>query len=675
MKLLFDFPWYCVLFCLLAGVLYSVILYRRRRPDETALPRPVRLLLPLLRFLSVSLIALLLTAPLVRRNVGTQEKPIIVVAQDRSLSVPADQRDIISPQLDALGRDYQLVLDTFGSRSTDIAAALASVADRYAGRNLGAVVLATDGIYNQGQNPTAVAQGMAVPVYTVALGDTTQRRDAAIAHVRFNRMAYMGNQFPVEVTVRAHRLAGERATLSISRGGQRLFSKELRYTEGQFTATETLVLDADKAGLQSYTVALTPCEGEASTRNNSRTIAIEVLDGHQKIAFLAAAPHPDISALRQSIEQSPNYEVAVYCPANNVQPEKLKDCSLLVLHNLPTFGNPINLAPLSQIPTIYVIGTQTDLGRFNALHTGLEIVAKSRKTDEVTPSHNAAFALFTLSDDICGRIEQLPPLDAPFGTYRPAASLQTLFTAKVGGVATDRPLVAFCQQEGVRRAFVVGEGLWRWRLQNYLMTGSHADFDQLVEKIVVYTSLQASRDRLQVTHEHIYQENEPVVFQAELYNDNFEPVNDPAVQLTLYKVSEGEKPAGSTYEFNRSGNGYALHLGLLAPGRYDYTASATLAGKSHTAKGSFVVEELNLEELNLTADHTLLATLSSTTGGQMLTPDQLEQLPQLLKERDDLKTVVYSHTRYTELLNLPWLFVLLVLLLAVEWGVRKYFFS
>ena len=675
MKLLFDFPWYCVLFCLLAGVFYSALLYWRRHADEATLPRPVRLLLPLLRLLSVSLIALLLTAPLVRRNVGTHEKPIIVVAQDRSQSVPTDQRDIMAGQLDAMERDYQLVLDTFGDRSTDIAAALSSVADRYAGRNLGAVVLASDGIYNQGQNPTAVAQQLAVPVYTVALGDTTRRRDAAIAHVRFNRMAYLGNLFPVEVTVRAHRLSGERATLSVMRGGQRLFSKELRYTDGQFTATETLVLDADKAGLQSFTVSITPCEGEASIRNNSRTIAVEVLDGHQKIALLAAAPHPDISALKQSIERNPNYEVSVHCPANSIQPEKLRDCSLLVLHNLPSFGNQLNLASLSQIPTIYIIGIQTDLDRFNALHTGLEIVAKSRKTDEVTPMQNTAFALFTLADDICGRIEQFPPLSAPFGTYRPAGNLQSLFTAKVGGVSTERPLIAFCQQEGVRHAFVVGEGLWRWRLQDYLMTGSNADFDQLVEKMVVYTSLQANRDRLQVTHERIYQENEPVVIQAELYNDNFEPVNDPVVQFTLQKVSEGENPIGSTYVFNRSGSGYTLHLGLLAPGHYNYTASATLAGKSHTATGSFIVEELNLEEMNLTADHTLLATLSSTTGAQMLSPDQLERLPQLLKERDDLKTVVYSHTRYTELLSLPWLFVLLVLLLSVEWAVRKYYLS
>ena len=57
----------------------------------------------------------------------------------------------------------------------------------------------------------------------------------------------------------------------------------------------------------------------------------------------------------------------------------------------------------------------------------------------------------------------------------------------------------------------------------------------------------------------------------------------------------------------------------------------------------------------------------------MLYPDQLDQLPQLLASRDDLKTTVYSHTRYTELLNLPLIFILIVLLLAAEWALRKLF--
>ena len=674
MNLLFDYPWYCLLFCFLAGAVYSGVLYWRGGRKDTALPRVVGILLPLLRFLAVTLISFLLLAPLLRRNVGVRERPIVVLVQDKSTSVPSQSRALLDACSQTLSANYQVVLDSFGAGATDIAAALTSVGDRYAGRNLGAVVLATDGIYNQGQNPAIVAPRLAVPVYTVALGDTTQRRDAAITHVRCNRTAFLGNTFPVEVTVRAHLLAGQRATLSVSRGGRTLGSQEILYTDNHYTATHTLVIEADKPGLQHYTVSLTLCAGEGSSSNNSRTLAVEVRDGHQRITILAAAPHPDIAALKRSIEANPNYEVDVQLLSDNPRLEHVKESSLLVLHNLPAQGSQLDLGAFRGIPTLYVVGVQTDLGRFNALHTGLEIVARARKSDEVMAERESSFALFTLADDVGGRLEQLPPLVAPFGTYRSVGNMQVLFSAKVGGMASGRPLIAFCQQEGVRRAFVVGEGLWRWRLQDYQMTGSTADVDLLVEKMVVYTSQLTNHDQLQVTHEPIYQENEPVTIQAMLYNDNFEPVNDPAVSLALTRVDSADK-AVATYEMNRSGTGYSLHLGLLAPGHYGYTATTTLAGKSHKAVGSFIVEELNLEELSLVADHALLATIATTTGGEMIYPHEVDRLPKLLAARDDLKTVVYPHTRYTDLLNLPWLLVLLVLLLSVEWAVRKFFFG
>ena len=660
MQLLLDYPWYYLLFCLLAGAVYSFVLYRKGSKSQDSTPLSHRLPMALLRFFTVSLIAFLLLAPLVKRHVNTHEKPIVVLAQDVSESVqPVDYSlwDFESPQFD-------IVRDSFGGKTTDIAAAMQDIADRYAGRNLGAVVLATDGIYNQGANPTTAATSLAVPVYTVALGDTTHHPDANITHLRYNHVAYLGNQFPLEATIRAHRLKGQRGTLTVTHNGRRLYTKEIPYTDNTFSTTETITLDADQAGLQSYTITLT------GTTTATRTIAVEVIDGHQKIALVAAAPHPDIAALRQAIEKNPNYEIEVLDKAD-LSKSKLGEYSLLILHNLPDGRFQLPAAAL-QLPTIFVVGTQTDLGRFNAMHCGLEIVAKNRKADQVTAAHNGAFSLFNFDEEACRRLEQMPPLSAPFGTYRPAANLQSLFTAKIGTVGSDRPMIAFCQQDGIRRAFVVGEGLWHWRLQDYLMTNSHNDFDQLVEKMVVYTSLQTNKERLHVTTRRIYRVGENVVIEAELYDDNYEPVNTPEVSLDL---RSDHQTTAQQYTFNRSGSGYTLPLGALDPGQYAYTASTTLAGKRYIASGNFIVEDINLEQANHVADHALLNTIAQTTGAQMLYPDQLNQLPQLLAARDDLKSIVYAHTRYTELLNLPLLFILIVLFLTAEWVMRKLFLS
>ena len=195
--------------------MFSVALYFFPRRNSS-LPSSVRIILALLRFLAVSLLAFLLLSPLVRRNVNTREKPIVVIAQDASQSVDLSTPLFNRSTLRSLQSDYDVVLDTFGGATTDISSALSSIADRYMGRNLGAVVLASDGIYNQGINPSLTASSFTVPVYTVALGDTTTRCDAAIAHVRYNRIAYLGNQFPLEVTLRAVRLKGSRATLTVT---------------------------------------------------------------------------------------------------------------------------------------------------------------------------------------------------------------------------------------------------------------------------------------------------------------------------------------------------------------------------------------------------------------------------------------------------------------------------
>ena len=325
-----------------------------------------------------------------------------------------------------------------------------------------------------------------------------------------------------------------------------------------------------------------------------------------------------------------------------------------------------------QVPAIYIIGSQTDIGRFNAMHTGLEIVAKTRRYDEVTAVHNETFTLFNFDRELCRHLEDAPPLTAPFGTYRTAANLQSLFTAKVGNLDSGRPLIASGQQQGVRHAFVVGEGLWRWRLQEYLVEGAQEGFDQLIEKMVVYTSLQTPKEQFRVTTRHIYHDNEEVLIEAELYNENYEPVNNADAEITITSKDNTASQKPQQYAFNRSGSGYTLPLGTMPAGHYNYTATTTFAGKNLTTSGSFIVEETHLEQANLVADHALLNTLAQTTGAQMLYPDQLDQLPQLLADRDDLKSIVYAHTRYTELLNLPLIFILIVLLLAVEWGIRKW---
>lgn len=679
MRIITDYPWYFFLFCLLAGAAYAIVLYwlpRRREHLRSDI------WLSLLRFASITLVAFLLMSPLIKRQHNVKERPIIILAQDNSQSIllgkdstfyRTEYASNVEQMIKRLEKDYDVQCYTYGETTmparqtdysgqhTDIANAIEYTRQQYFNRNVGAMILTGDGIYNDGRSPLSIS-GMPYPIYTIALGDTTRLRDAAIVNVRFNRIAYMGNSFPVEVTLRTTALKGQRQRLSVTHKGKEIFSETIDSENDEYSTTIDFTIAAEEAGVQSYNVTLSAAEGEHSLRNNSRTFSIEIIDGHEKIAILAATPHPDIAALRNSLETNQNYSIDVLIGNKIGQHEWNKDYDLLILHNLPHKTLPTNINT-DKVPTITIVGSGTNLLQFNSHHYGVEVISSIDKQTEAAAAYNKTFSLFMVDEALTTTIERMPPLNTPFGDYRIAANGTTMFYANIGGIISDQPLIAFAQQNGIRHTLIMGDGLWRWRMHDYLDNGSHSTFDELINKIVIYTSLQTSRERLRTTSKSLFSVGEQVVIDAELYNDNFEPTNQPDVELTI---------GDAQYQFARRGNGYRINLGTLDTGNYTYTASTTYNGIRYNAKGSFAVENFNLEETTLRANHSLMATIAANNGGTMLHADQLDELLQLLKERNDVKPVIYSHTSYTDILNLPLLFIIITVLLTAEWVIRKY---
>ena len=657
--MMIDYPWYFVLLCLLLGAAYAAVLYFVR---PVSFSRWLRWLLSALRFLAVSAIAFLLLAPLSKQNVTERQLPHVVLLRDGSQSVAlgADSAFSFDDLAKGLEARCRVTVDTFGTAGyTDIGDAL----ERYRGDDVAALVLASDGIHNRGANPTTVAEKLSFPIYCVALGDTTPQRDAALKNLRCNRIAMQGNSFPVEFTVAATLLKGHEAKLTVTDArGKQLQAQAVRYDDDDFSLALTVNLTASEPGLQRYTLRLSAVEDEVSVSNNVLSFYVDVIDTRQRVAIFANAPHPDLAALKRALESNPNYEADIVL-ADEVERGKWKadgDISLAILHNLPSQRHP-SIDYAKGLPQLYVIGLQTDLARFNALHTGLEIISKAARTNEVTAIHQPTFSLFSLDADDADAITSLPPLSAPFGEARISPDLQTLFGARLGSIDTRQPLVAATAQGDQRRTFIWGEGLWRWRLADYQTHQSHQHVDRLVAQLITFTSLQTNRDRLQVEADRSYAAGTPIVLRAQLYNEAYQLVNTPEVKLTLSSDS-----LKADYTFRRTSNSYTLTLPDLSEGLYRYHA-ATDDGL--TDDGSFAVEALNLEQQSLVADHSLLATLAALTGGETVNPQQLSTLNSQLST---LKPTLYTHTRYAEMLRMPVALILILLLLASEWVLRKY---
>ena len=683
-----EYPLWFTIFCLMLGVVYAFFLYHKDRKSDFSLW--LRRVMVAFRFITVSIIAFLLLSPLFKTVFRYVEKPVVIVAQDNSQSIVTgkdslfyknEYQENLKEFIEKLGKDYKVntytfgdivstqAQDTFTEKQTDISELFDEIQTRYSNRNVGAIVLASDGIYNKGLNPLYASKKNKFPIYTIALGDTNVQRDVIVSKVNYNKIAYLGNKFPIEILIKANKCKGSTSKLIVSKGGQSLFTQNINFTSDNFTQTITLTLEAKESGLQHYRVSITPLKDEVSTSNNYQSIFIDVLDGKQKVLILAAAPHPDVSALKQAIESNYNYAVDAFLLDDF--DKQVSAYNLVILHQLPSAKNPASQVFTSirktNVPALYIIGAQSGLKYFNNQKAGLTISEGKQSLNEALPSYNDKFNQFTLDNEMLRTITQFPPLMSPFGKYNIQNSINTLFYQKIGNVTTQQPLVLFNQVGDVRTGIIVGEGIWKWRLSCYAQRNSHDVFNELINKMVQYLSIKVDKSLFRIISKNNYYENEPVEFDAEVYNDSYELINDPEINMVITNSENKKFP----FVFTKTANAYQLNAGTFPPGIYKYRAVVKVGEKLLEKTGEFSVTALNIETTNTIADHQLLYNLSKQHDGDIFYPNQLDELLQTLKAREDIKTISYTQKRFSEMINLRWVCFLIIFLLAVEWFLRK----
>lgn len=691
LNIISQYPLWFILFCFLAGGLYSYVLYLSDKKSDY--PENLKRILFSLRFLAVTIISFLLLSPLLKTVTRHLEKPIIIIAQDNSKSIitnkdsafyKKDYLNLISSFTNKLNKSYEIINYTFGAnvqnkqtanntfseKETDISDLFDQLKNIYINRNVGALILASDGIYNRGANPLYSSEKISYPIYTIALGDTNVQKDIIIKKINYNKTTFLGNAFPLEVVIEAYKCRGNRTKLTISKDNEILFSKDIDINSDKFNQTISLHLEAKKSGIQYYKINLSEIKGEISPTNNNREIFIDVLNSKEKVLILASAPHPDVSALKEAIETNINYQADAFI-LNDFN-KNINDYNVIILHQIPSSTEQASLLisniTKAEIPVLYIIGSKSDLNPYNKLITGLTITESQLSFNEALPVANNDFPLFTLSRELWNMTNNFPPLLSPFGNYNLKTSSNVLFYQRIGNVTTKKPLILFNQIGNIRDGVIAGEGIWKWRLYNYMQKNNHDLFNELVNKIIQYLSVRNEKSHLRVIAPNSFSENQQLNFDAEVYNDSYELINEPDVNLTI-KNSDNKK---FPYVFSRANNAYHLNAGTLPPGIYKYSANTKLGDKLYLKEGEFSISELNLETINTIADHKLLYNISKKHSGEMFYPAQLDQLADRLNKREDIKPMSYTEKRFNDIINLGWVFFLILLLLSGEWFIRKW---
>ncbi len=683
LSLLFESPPWLIGVGVILGLLYAAVLYYRTKVPWS---KNTNYILAALRFLMVTQLTLLLFGPLIRQIKNTREAPSIVLAIDNSrsiteiedsLSLEKLKTDIADLKQDLENEGYLTEIRTlegqqdellFEANSSNLNEMLRGIQNDYESRNLAHVVLFSDGLYNLGANPTFHPYNF--NIQTVGLGDTTHRPDLNLNALLYNKIAYQGNKFPIIAELFSYNLTGRQVNVQLERAGVVMDRKQVMVrSQNQFDQVEFLV-EANEGGMHRYRVVAVSVEGERIVTNNSKEAYIDVIDGKQKILLVAAAPHPDIKAIKNALESNQNYELVTYI--EGVYPYVEDKYDAVILHQVPDrrrrYQQILQKIQSEQIPAFFVFGSQSDINAFNEINGNVRILPISYQRDQVFPMYNTAFGKFLFSQENVAVLSEYTPVSVPFANYTVLNQSEIMLYQKIGRVNTQKPLLLIQKSNNWSSAVMLGEGMWNWRIHEFAQNQNFQAFDEMITKIIQFLSTKEDKRRFKVYPvKNEYLNSETVVFETEVYNEIYEPTYGHKIDLQL--TNDQNNTNGYSYVTSEQNSSYRINR--LENGIYNYRASAIIDGRNETVTGTFTIRDLQIETTVLTADHNLLRNIAAQNNGNFYDKTQTNQLREsLIRAEKTFK--IYSSENYLAIINMKWGFFILILFVSAEWFLRKY---
>ena len=193
--------------------------------------------------------------------------------------------------------------------------------------------------------------------------------------------------------------------------------------------------------------------------------------------------------------------------------------------------------------------------------------------------------------------------------------------------------------------------------------------DEIINKCVQYLTVKGDKRRFRVhTPKNVFNANEAIQIDAELYNESYELVNDVDANC----IVKGDNGKEYSYTFDKTINAYTLNAGILPVGNYTVNTKANYKGKINTAICNFSVRPVIIEMLNTQANHQLLNILAYQSGGKMYYPAMMKNIINDLEKNDKIKSILFDTFNTQPLIDKKWLFFIILLLLISEWFIRKF---
>ena len=681
-----------IITAILTGLCYASLLYLFNKSQHYG--KALTTTLFILRTVVVGLLVLLFFNPYIKKKTNKIEPATIIIAQDNSNSL------VLAKDSTFYKEQFPLILDTlinelednfivdkylFGNEVneftkldykdyyTDFHEVLENIKKNYYKKNVGAVVLLSDGICNKSHLPEQNIESYPFPIYTVTLGDTTSYPDFYIKDVFYNKTSPANSIMPLRIVANANNCRNKQMKIKVLLNNEVIEETDVPVNSNRFSKTFDFNINSDDEGVKQIDIQISAIENELIKNNNSKRFFIEVVDKQYKALFYAKSPHPDLGSIKNILGD--HFEVNTIFSDDEIP--DLKEYDILFLHHIPYFRMSnyedleAKLREDKNIPVFYIIGESTDFDAFNNLQTSMKITKGAVNSIlDIKPHYNQNFGLFTIDNEVVEATNSYPPLSLPHLEFSLSSNHDMLLQMSINDILTQAPLLSFTtDSEGRKSAYLLGTGIWRWKLYNYYKENNHDNFEELLTKSVKYLLTEKDKELI-INYKENYFNNESIIFTADLRNPSQELINEPDLGIRI--VNRHTK---DIYEYNflKKNKSYYLDVNNLPEGIYNFSAQAEYGGKTYQGNGNFSVISIGAEAQDLVADARRMRLLAALTEGKNFGIKDINLVAAELENDERITSIMREETNYKDLINMKSIFFVILSLISIEWILRKIF--
>ena len=565
-------------------------------------------------------------------------------------------------------------------------------------------------------------QARGVPVFTVGVGRDATPKDIEISRVQMPRAALKGASLVVDLMVTQSGFKGATVPLVVEDGGRIVATQQLVLpADGEPSPVRVHVTVAE-GGPRRFKFRIPAQPGELVPQNNEREALVVVRDRKEKVLYIEGEPRFEMKFLRRAVAEDQNLQLVVLQrTAENKFLRLGVDDSLDLVGGFPKTREELfayrglivgsveaSFFTHDQLRMIAdFVGERGGglllLGGRSAYAEGgyagtpvadvmpLEIAARRDGADtsyftalrvEPTPAgltHPAA-QVAAGEKESAARWRTLPAVSSVnrLGRLKPGATVLLSGVPMAGdaplgggegqGPGSAQPVLAYQRYgRGLSIAMPVQDSwLWQMHADVPLEDLTHETFWRqtlrwLVSEVPGRVTASAANDQVAP--------NEPVALRAAVEDARHLRVNDARVTARVTSPTGTVSTLPMEWSVERDGE-YRASFAPAEGGVYEVAMAALKDGKPVGADTAYVeVAPSRAEYFDARMRAPLLRRIAEETGGRFYTPADVASLP------EDIRFTAAGGATTVEQMDLwdmPVLFLLLLALVAGEWGYRRW---